>query len=158
MKAKLRSQAWFGGPNREAFFDRSWMRAFPAGVFDDRLLIGICNTYSELTPCKAHLRALADCVKHGLWEAGGFPLELPVMSLGEFNLSPRYGFAITPAWTLKSRFGENRRCRSARCRAIRHSTCNTRCRRTVDAIWISSSVACGPPFHASGTDELFRTL
>lgn len=51
-------------------------------------MIGICNTYSELTPCNAHLRALADCVKRGVWEAGGFPLEFPVMSLGESNLRP----------------------------------------------------------------------
>ena len=88
MKAKLRSQAWFGGANREAFIHRSWMRGFPADVFGGRPVIGICNTYSELTPCNAHLRALTDCVKHGVWEAGGFPREFPVMSLGESNPRP----------------------------------------------------------------------
>lgn len=87
-KKKLRSQAWFGGANRESFVHRSWMRGFPSDVLNDRPVIGICNTYSELTPCNAHLRALADCVKRGVWEAGGFPLELPVMSLGESNLRP----------------------------------------------------------------------
>jgi L-arabonate dehydrase len=55
---------------------------------DGRPVIGVCNTYSELTPCNAHLRTLADCVKRGVWEAGGFPLEFPVMSLGESNLRP----------------------------------------------------------------------
>jgi dihydroxy-acid dehydratase len=87
-KRKLRSQAWFGGANRESFVHRSWMRGFPADVLDGRPVIGICNTYSELTPCNAHLRALADCVKRGVWEAGGLPLEFPVMSLGESNLRP----------------------------------------------------------------------
>lgn len=87
-KRKLRSQAWFGGANRESFVHRSWMRGFPSDVLDGRPVIGICNTYSELTPCNAHLRALADCVKRGVWEAGGFPLEFPVMSLGESNLRP----------------------------------------------------------------------
>src|SRR5579862_4254666 len=88
MKAKLRSQAWFGGANRESFIHRSWTRGFPADVFDGRPVIGICNTYSELAPCNAHLRSLAECVKRGVWEAGGFPLEFPVMSLGESNLRP----------------------------------------------------------------------
>jgi dihydroxy-acid dehydratase len=64
------------------------MRGFPRDVMDGRPVIGICNTYSELTPCNAHLRTLADCVKRGVWEAGGFPLEFPVMSLGESNLRP----------------------------------------------------------------------
>jgi L-arabonate dehydrase len=88
MKAKLRSQAWFGGANRESFIHRSWMRGFPPDVFDGRPVIGICNTFSELTPCNAHLRTLAESVKRGVWEAGGFPLEFPVMSLGESNLRP----------------------------------------------------------------------
>jgi L-arabonate dehydrase len=87
-KKKLRSQAWFGGANRESFVHRSWMRGFPRDVMDGRPVIGICNTYSELTPCNSHLRTLADCVKRGVWEAGGFPLEFPVMSLGESNLRP----------------------------------------------------------------------
>ena len=60
MKAKLRSQAWFGGTNRESFIHRSWTRGYPPDVFDGRPVIGICNTYSELTPCNAHLRSLAD--------------------------------------------------------------------------------------------------
>jgi L-arabonate dehydrase len=64
------------------------MRGFPADVLTGRPVIGICNTYSELTPCNAHLRALADYVKRGVWEAGGLPLEFPVMSLGESNLRP----------------------------------------------------------------------
>ncbi len=64
------------------------MRAFPADVMDGRPVIGICNTYSELSPCNAHLRTLAESVKRGVWEAGGFPLEFPVMSLGESNLRP----------------------------------------------------------------------
>jgi L-arabonate dehydrase len=88
MKTKLRSQAWFGGSDRESFIHRSWTRGFPPDVFDGRPVIGVCNTYSELTPCNAHLRALADCVKRGVWEAGGFPLEFPVTSLGESNLRP----------------------------------------------------------------------
>ena len=64
------------------------MRGFPRDVMDGRPVIGICNTYSELTPCNSHLRGLADCVKRGVWETGGFPLEFPVMSLGESNLRP----------------------------------------------------------------------
>src|SRR5215471_4602324 len=64
------------------------MRGFPDDVMDGRPVIGICNTYSELSPCNAHLRSLADSVKRGVWEAGGFPLEFPVMSLGESNLRP----------------------------------------------------------------------
>ena len=64
------------------------MRGFPTDVLDGRPVIGICNTYSELTPCNAHLRDLADHVKRGVWESGGLPLEFPVMSLGETNLRP----------------------------------------------------------------------
>lgn len=67
---------------------RAWMRGFPRDVFDGRPVIGICNTYSELTPCNAHLRSLADCVKRGVWEGGGLPLEFSAMSLGESNLRP----------------------------------------------------------------------
>jgi dihydroxy-acid dehydratase len=88
VKRTLRSQAWFSGGNRESFVHRSWMRGFPNDVLDGRPVIGICNTYSELTPCNAHLRALAESVKRGVWEAGGLPLEFPVMSLGESNLRP----------------------------------------------------------------------
>lgn len=88
IKKKLRSQSWFSGGSRESFVHRAWMRGFPRDVFDGRPVIGICNTYSELTPCNAHLRSLADCVKRGVWEGGGLPLEFSVMSLGESNLRP----------------------------------------------------------------------
>jgi dihydroxy-acid dehydratase len=81
---------WFGEKDRNGFIHRSWMRAqgFSDEVFDGRPVIGICNTWSELTPCNAHLRRLADSVKRGVWQAGGFPLEFPVMSLGETMLRP----------------------------------------------------------------------
>jgi dihydroxy-acid dehydratase len=89
-KKKYRSAEWFGGANKDGFMHRSWMRnqGFPDDVFDGRPVIGICNTWSELTPCNAHLRALAERVKRGVWEAGGFPLEFPVMSTGETNMRP----------------------------------------------------------------------
>jgi L-arabonate dehydrase len=89
-KRKLRSQAWFGGNDKDGFIHRSWMRnqGFPGDVFDGRPVIGICNTWSELTPCNAHFRELAQRVKNGVWEAGGFPLEFPVTSLGETNMRP----------------------------------------------------------------------
>jgi L-arabonate dehydrase len=87
---KYRSSEWFGLSGKDGFIHRSWMRnqGFPGDVFDGRPVIGICNTASELTPCNAHLRALAERVKYGVWEAGGFPLEFPVMSTGETNLKP----------------------------------------------------------------------
>ncbi len=86
----LRSQAWFGRHDRDGFIYRSWLqnRGIPRDQFDGRPVIGICNTYSELTPCNSHFRALAEQVKIGVWEAGGFPLEFPVMSLGETLLRP----------------------------------------------------------------------
>jgi dihydroxy-acid dehydratase len=89
-KRKLRSQAWFGGKDKDGFIHRSWMRnqGFPGDVFDGRPVIGICNTWSELTPCNAHFRELAQRVKNGVWEAGGFPLEFPVTSMGETNMRP----------------------------------------------------------------------
>ena len=89
-RRKLRSQAWFGGPSKDAFMHRSWMKneGFPLDMFDGRPVIGICNTWSELTPCNAHLRDLAERVKRGVLEAGGFPLEFPVTSLGESNMRP----------------------------------------------------------------------
>ena len=89
-KRRLRSQAWFGGSDRDSMMHRSWMKnqGIPADDFDGRPVIGICNTWSELTPCNAHFRALAERVKRGVYEAGGFPLEFPVMSLGESNLRP----------------------------------------------------------------------
>ena len=87
---KLRSGEWFGGEGKNAFMHRSWMKnqGMPADVFDGRPVIGICNTFSELTPCNAHLRTIAEHVKRGVLEAGGLPLEFPVMSLGESNLRP----------------------------------------------------------------------
>jgi L-arabonate dehydrase len=89
-KKKFRSAGWFGRTDKDGFIHRSWMKnqGLPPDVFDGRPVIGICNTWSELTPCNAHLRALAERVKRGVWEAGGLPLEFPVMSLGESNLRP----------------------------------------------------------------------
>jgi L-arabonate dehydrase len=87
---KLRSSAWFGLRNRDGFIHRSWMKnqGLPDHLFDGRPVIGICNTWSELTPCNAHFRRIADYVKRGVYEAGGFPLEFPVMSLGETLMRP----------------------------------------------------------------------
>ncbi|MCP3715699.1 IlvD/Edd family dehydratase [Paraburkholderia sp. CNPSo 3281] len=86
----LRSQAWFGKADKDGFIHRSWMKnqGIPHDAFDGRPVIGICNTWSELTPCNAHFRELAEYVKKGVYEAGGLPLEFPVMSLGESNLRP----------------------------------------------------------------------
>ncbi len=87
---RLRSQEWFGGTSRDHIYHRSWMKnqGLPADLFDGRPVIGICNTWSELTPCNAHLRDLAQRVKHGIYEAGGLPLEFPVFSTGESALRP----------------------------------------------------------------------
>jgi len=87
---KLRSQEWYGKNDKDGFCHRSWMKnqGWPHDVFEGRPVIGICNTYSELNPCNAHFRELAEWVKRGVWEAGGFPLEFPVMSLGESQLRP----------------------------------------------------------------------
>ena len=89
-KRRLRSQEWFGKPDRDGFLHRSWMKGqgYPDDLFDGRPVIGICNTWSELTPCNGHFRELAEFVKRGVYEAGGFPLEFPVMSLGETQLRP----------------------------------------------------------------------
>ncbi|HEY9461009.1 MAG TPA: IlvD/Edd family dehydratase [Paralcaligenes sp.] len=85
-----RSQAWFGRQDRDGFIYRSWLknRGIPHDQFDGRPVIGICNTFSELTPCNSHFRTLAEQVKIGVWESGGFPLEFPVMSMGETLLRP----------------------------------------------------------------------
>ncbi|MGA7339731.1 MAG: IlvD/Edd family dehydratase [Terracidiphilus sp.] len=87
--SKLRSSAWYGRNDRDGFSHRSWMKnqGWPHDVFS-RPVIGICNTWSELNPCNAHFRELAEWVKRGVWEAGGFPLEFPVMSLSESQLRP----------------------------------------------------------------------
>ena len=87
---KLRSQEWYGGTSKDNIYHRSWMKnqGFPADMFDGRPVIGICNTWSELTPCNAHLRDLAQRVKNGIYEAGGLPVEFPVFSPGESSLRP----------------------------------------------------------------------
>ena len=89
-KPVRRSQAWFGKNDRDGFVHRSWIKnqRYPHDELDGRPVIGICNTWSELTPCNGHFRELAEFVKRGVYEAGGFPLEFPVMSLGETQLRP----------------------------------------------------------------------
>jgi L-arabonate dehydrase len=88
--SQFRSSDWFGKTGKMGFLYRSWMKnqGMPADLFDGRPVIGICNTWSELTPCNAHLRDLAESVKRGVYEAGGFPVEFPIMSLGETLLKP----------------------------------------------------------------------
>jgi len=88
--SKLRSAHSYGKLDRDGFIHRSWMKAqgYPADAFDGRPVIGICNTWSEITPCNSHMRELADYVKRGVWEAGGLPLEFPAMSLGETQMRP----------------------------------------------------------------------
>ncbi|MEO8416467.1 MAG: IlvD/Edd family dehydratase [Ginsengibacter sp.] len=87
---KLRSSDWFGRTGKDGFIYRAWMKneGIPPDMFDGRPVIGICNTWSELTPCNAHFRDLAESVKKGVLEAGGFPVEFPVMSLGETLIKP----------------------------------------------------------------------
>ncbi|MFQ6017900.1 MAG: L-arabinonate dehydratase [Kiloniellaceae bacterium] len=87
---KARSHEWFGKADKDGFAHRSWMKnqGLPHHLFDGRPVIGICNTWSELTPCNAHFRAVAERVKRGVFEMGGFPLEFPVMSLGETLMRP----------------------------------------------------------------------
>ncbi|MDP9013464.1 MAG: dihydroxy-acid dehydratase [Pseudomonadota bacterium] len=86
----LRSSRSYGPQDKDGFIHRSWMKSqgFPPDVFDGRPVIGICNTWSELTPCNAGLRDIAEHVKRGVWEAGGLPLEFPAMSLGETQMRP----------------------------------------------------------------------
>jgi L-arabonate dehydrase len=90
MSKKLRSQGWFGKKDKDGIIYRSWMKnqGMPTDMFDGRPVIGICNTFSELTPCNAHFRDHAEAVKKGVLEAGGFPVEFPIMSLGETLLKP----------------------------------------------------------------------
>src|SRR6188472_4232827 len=87
---QLRSQDWFGRKDKDGIIYRSWMKnqGMPTDMFDGRPVIGICNTFSELTPCNAHFRTHAEMVKRGVLEAGGFPVEFPIMSLGETLLKP----------------------------------------------------------------------
>jgi dihydroxy-acid dehydratase len=89
-KVDLRSKEWFGTRDKNGFMYRSWMKnqGFPEHQFDGRPVIGICNTWSELTPCNAHFRQIAERVKRGVYEAGGLPVEFPVFSNGESNLRP----------------------------------------------------------------------
>ncbi len=90
MEKELRSQNWFGKQGKDGFIYRAWMRnqGIPSYEFKGKPVIGICNTWSELTPCNAHFRDLAQSVKRGVLEAGGFPVEFPVMSLGETLIKP----------------------------------------------------------------------
>ncbi|SMR70890.1 dihydroxyacid dehydratase [Aliiroseovarius halocynthiae] len=90
MSKDRRNRGWYGMLDKDGFIRRSWMKnqGFPDHAFDGRPVIGICNTWSELTPCNSGLRELAEGVKRGVWEAGGFPVEFPVMSLGETQMKP----------------------------------------------------------------------
>jgi dihydroxy-acid dehydratase len=87
---KLRSQAWYGGNSRDTIYHRGWLKnqGYPHDLFDGRPVIGIMNTWSELTPCNGHLNELAEKVKAGIWEAGGFPVEVPVFSASENTFRP----------------------------------------------------------------------
>ncbi|WJS86997.1 L-arabinonate dehydratase [Paracoccus sp. TOH] len=87
---RLRSQEWYGGTSRDAIYHRGWMKnqGWPHDLFDGRPVIGILNTWSDLTPCNGHLRELAEKVKAGIWEAGGFPVEVPVFSASENTFRP----------------------------------------------------------------------
>lgn len=87
---RLRSQEWFGGNGRDQIYHRGWMKnqGYPHDMFDGRPVIGILNTWSELTPCNAHLRGIAEKVKNGVYEAGGFPVEVPIFSAAESSFRP----------------------------------------------------------------------
>lgn len=87
---ELRSRNWFGKTGKDGFIYRAWMKnqGIPPEEFKGKPVIGICNTWSELTPCNAHFRELAESIKHGVIQAGGFPVEFPVMSLGETLIKP----------------------------------------------------------------------
>ena len=87
---KLRSQEWFEGTSKDAIYHRSWMKnqGLPPDLFDGRPVIGILNTFSELNPCNAHLNDLAQRVKHGVYEAGGLPVDVPVFSVSESGFRP----------------------------------------------------------------------
>src|SRR6201991_3467611 len=89
-KRPLRSAQWFGTADKNGMMYRSWMKnqGIPEHEFQGKPIIGICNTWSELTPCNAHFRELADRARRGVFEAGGYPVEFPVFSNGESNLRP----------------------------------------------------------------------
>ncbi|MDQ0727620.1 IlvD/Edd family dehydratase [Microbacterium sp. W4I20] len=89
MMTEYRSSEWYGGEDRNAYIHRAWMRrGVPASAFEGRPQIAIANTASDLTPCNSHLTEIAQSVKNGIYEAGGIPLELPVVSLGETQVRP----------------------------------------------------------------------
>ncbi len=89
MTFRLRSSQWYGGDDRNAYIHRAWMRrGVPDSAFRGRPQIAIANTASDFTPCNAHLNEVADSVRNGIYEAGGIPLNLPVISLGETNVRP----------------------------------------------------------------------
>ena len=90
MARSLRSQQWWSGKEYYNFSRRAWLRSegYTADVFENRPVIGICNSWSELNNCNAHLRSVAEAVKRGVWRAGGFPLEFPTISLGEMFMKP----------------------------------------------------------------------
>src|SRR5256885_12707046 len=89
-KPNLRSSSWFSRSGKDGFIYRAWMKkqGIPSYEFENKPIIGICNTWSELTPCNSHFRELAERVKAGVLEAGGYPVEFPVMSLGETLIKP----------------------------------------------------------------------
>lgn len=89
-RTSRRSQAWFGAQGRSGMVYRSWMRSqgFGHEVFDGRPVIGIATSASELAPCNAHLTRVAEAVKRGVWQAGGFPLQFPTMATGETLMRP----------------------------------------------------------------------
>src|SRR5256885_11164965 len=100
----LRSRNWFGRNDLDGFVHRSWLKTegFSDLVFDGRPVIGIANSWSELTNCNAHLRQVADAVKRGVWSAGGFPLEFPPTPSGEIPINP----TTRPFRTLMARNAE----------------------------------------------------
>src|SRR3982750_4244623 len=89
-KSRPRARAWFGRQDKMGFYYRSFLknRGFPQDQFEGRPVIGICNTWSELNPCNSHFRTIAEHVRYGVLDAGGFPLEFPVTSLGEVTMRP----------------------------------------------------------------------
>jgi dihydroxyacid dehydratase/phosphogluconate dehydratase len=90
MSAHNRSQEWFGAEGRSGMVYRSWVlnQGYGPKVFDGRPVIGIATTWSELAPCNAHLHRVAEAVKRGVWQAGGFPLEFPTLATGESLMRP----------------------------------------------------------------------